>query len=199
MSTSLDSLVGELQIIAGARQSTTPATQVVTAPRRSARGRAADTLYVLVELGGAASGVLGDMIQRMRDAYWATPGSVTAALRTAINVGGEWLMDRNVNAPVPDRQNGGVSCAVLRGNEVVIAQAGPASAYVAQHGTVQHYPAPDADPVTPLGVARANEVRFARVDLQPGDLIVLTDSRWAARVPIEAVASATVSVSVAQA
>jgi hypothetical protein len=199
MSASLDSLVGELQITAGARQSMTPATQVVTAPRRAARGRAADTLYVLVEVGGAASGVLGEMIQRLRDAYWATPGSVTAALRAAITAGGEWLMDRNLNAPAPDRQNGGLSCAVLRGSEVIIAQAGPASAYIAQHGLVQHYPAPDADPVTPLGIARATEVRFARADLRPGDLIVLTDARWAARVSIEAVARATVSVSVAQA
>jgi hypothetical protein len=198
MSTSLDSLVGELQIIAGARQSTTPATQVVTAPRRAARGRAADTLYVLVDVDGAASSVLTEMIQRLREAYWATPGSVTAALQAAFHAGGEWLMERNVNAPVPDRQNGGVSCAVLRGNEVIIAQAGPASAYIAQHGAVQHYPAPEADPATPLGLARATEVRFARADLQPGDLLVLTNSGWAARVPIEAVARATVSMSVAQ-
>ena len=198
MSTSLDSLVGEMQIIAGARQSTTPATQVITAPRRAARGRAADTLYVLVEVSGAASGELGEMIQRLRDTYWATPGSVTAALRTAITAGGDWLMDRNVNAPAPDRQNGGISCAVLRGHEVVIAQAGPASAYIAQRGAALHYPA-DVEPLTPLGSARATEVRFARVDLLPGDLIVLTDARWAARVPIEAVTNAIVSVSVAQA
>ncbi|MBI5564250.1 MAG: hypothetical protein HY870_05115, partial [Chloroflexi bacterium] len=78
-------------------------------------------------------------------------------------------------------------------------QAGPASAYVAQHGTVQHQPAADADPMLPLGVARANDVHFARVDLQPGDVIVLTDARWATRQPIEAVASAIVSVNVSQA
>jgi len=199
MSISLDSLVGELQIIAGARQSTTPATQVATAPRRAARGRAEDTLYVLADVPGASSGVLGDLIQAVLTAYWGTPGSVTSALRAAIAAGGEWLMDRNVNAPAPDRLSGSLSCAVLRGSEVVIAQAGPASAYVAQHGTVQHYPTADAEPATPLGVARANDVRFARVDLQPGDVIVLTDARWATRLPVEAVASAIVAVSVAQA
>jgi hypothetical protein len=199
MSISLDSLVGELQIIAGMRQSATPATHVATAPRRAARGRSEDTLYVLADLSGAASGVLGDLIQAMLNAYWSTPGSVTAALRAAITAGGEWLMDRNVNTPAPDRQSGGLSCVVLRGSEVVIAQAGPASAYVAQHGTVLHYPAADAGPLLPLGVARANDVRFARVELQPGDVIALTDARWATRVPVEAVASAIVSVSVAQA
>lgn len=199
MSISLDSLVGELQIIAGARQSTTPATHVATAPRRAARGRAEDTLYVLADVPGASSGVLGDLIQAMLTAYWGTPGSVTSALRAAIAAGGEWLMDRNVNAPAPERLSGGLSGVVLRGSEVLIAQAGPASAFVAQHGTVQHYPTADAEPATPLGVARANDVRFARVDLQPGDVIVLTDARWATHLPVEAVASAIVAVSVAQA
>lgn len=199
MSISLDSLVGELQIIAGVRQSTTPATHVATAPRRAARGRAEDTLYVLADLPGASNGVLGDLIQAMLTAYWAAPGSVTAALRAAIAAGGEWLLDRNVNTPAADRLTGGLSCAVLRGSEVFIAQAGPASAYVAQYGTVQHYPAADAEPLTPLGVARANDVRYAHADLQPGDIVVLTDVRWATREPVEAVASATVAVSVAQA
>ncbi len=199
MSISLDSLVGELQIVAGAPQSTTPATHVATAPRRAARGRAADTVYVLCDLPGAASSVLGELIEVMLKTYWATPGSVTAALRAAVAVGSEWLMDRNVNAQLPDRQSGGLSCAVLRGSEVFIAQAGPASAYVAQHGTVQHFPAADAEPMTALGMARAADVRYAHADLQPGDSVVLTDSRWAARLPIEAVASAIVSVRVAQA
>jgi len=199
MSISLDSLVGELQITAGARQSTTPATCVVTAPRRAARGRAEDTLYLLVDLPGASSGLLGDLMQTMLNTYWATPGSVTSALRAAITTGGEWLMDRNVNAPATDRHTGGLSCLVLRGSEVVVAQAGPASAYVAQHGVVHHYPLPDAEQGLPLGAARSTDVQFARVDLQPGDVIVLTDVRWAGRIPGEAVASAIVRVSVTQA
>ncbi len=199
MSISLDSLVGELQITAGAPQSTTPATHVATAPRRAARGRAADTVYVLCDVPGAASSVLSELSAAVLHAYWATSGSVTAALRTAITAGSEWLMDRNVNAPLSDRQSGGLSCAVLRGSEVFIAQAGPASIYVAQHGTVQHFPAADAEPMTALGMARAADIRYAHADLQPGDLVVLTDSRWAAQLPIEAVASAIVSVRVAQA
>jgi len=200
MTTTLDSLVGELYLVAGARQSTTPATNVATAPRRAARGRADDTLYVLIDLNGnSSSGVLAELLDKMHGAYWAMPGSVTSALRAALNAAAEWLMDRNTNAPVPDRLNGGISCAVLRGQEVFLAQTGPACAYVTQHAHLSQYPLPDGEPITPLGMSRASEVRFARVDLQPGDMLVLTDARLAQRVPIEAVASAIVGVGVQRA
>lgn len=200
MTTTLDSLVGELYLVAGARQSTTPATNVATAPRRAARGRADDTLYVLIDLNGnSSSGVLAELLDKMHGAYWSMPGSVTSALRAALNAAAEWLMERNTNAPVPDRLNGGISCAVLRGQEVFLAQAGPTCAYIAQRGHLGQYPLPDGEPITPLGMSRAIEVRFARVELQPGDMLVLTDARLAQRVPIEAVASAIVGVGVQRA
>ncbi len=197
MSTPLDSLVGELHITAGARQSTTPATGVFTAPRRAARGRADDTLYVLIDLNGdTASSILGDLMRRITDTYWSSPGSVTNALRAAMGAGGEWLMDRNTTAPVAERLQSGVTCAVLRGSNVVIAQAGPAGAYVTQRGSVEVYPARDAEPMPPLGMSRSVEVRFAHAELQPGDVLLLTDARTMTTLPIESIASAIVKVGV---
>jgi hypothetical protein len=200
MTSALDSLVGELHISGGARQSTNPATRVLTAARRAARGRVDDTLYVLVDLNGAASsGLLAEIIERLAHAYWSTPGSVTSALRAGFNAAAEWLMDRNTNSPVSDRQTGGVSCAVLRGSKVYLAQAGPSNAYVTHRGAIEQYPARDAEPVTPLGMARANEIRYALAELQPGDMLILTDARAPSRIPIEAVASAIVGVGIQQA
>ena len=182
---------------AGARQSTTPATGVLTASRRAARGRAADTLYVLIDLNGdTASSVLDELKRRITDAYWSMPGSVTSALRAAITAGGEWLMDRNTTTPVADRQTGGMTCAVLRGTEVYIAQAGLACAYVTQHGSIERLPAPDAEPMPPLGMSRANDIRFAHAELQPGDGLLLTDARAPSRIPIESIASAMVDAGI---
>jgi hypothetical protein len=200
MSIPLDSIVGELQIIAGARQSTTPASAVFTAPRRSARGRAEDSLYVLVDLNGrSSSSLLNDLIQRLVNAYWSTPGSVTAALRAAINAGGEWLLDSNVNTPVADRIHGGVSCVVLRGTEAYIGQAGPACVYVAHQGVIEQFPSRDSEPLPVLGMARSVEVRFAHAELHPGDVVMLTDARTPAHLPIESIASAIVYVGIEQA
>lgn len=196
----LDSLVGEIQLIAGTRQSTTPATGVFTAPRRAARGRVEDTLYVLIDLeGGSASRPLAELMQRLSETYWASAGSVTAALRAGLTAAGEWLMDRNTIAPLAERQHGSAVCAVLRGAQVYIALVGAAGAYVGQGGRLEHCPSREAETAAPLGATRAVPVRFGYAELSPGDTVLLTDSRAAARWPIEALNSAVVNVSVEEA
>lgn len=196
----LDSLVGEIHLLAGARQSSTPATGAFTAPRRAARGRVEDTLYVLLDLeGGSASGPLAELMQRLTDTYWATPGSVTAALRAGLAAAGEWLMDRNTVSPVAERQQGSAACVVLRGSQVYVAVAGTAGVFVGQHGRLLQTPPPDSDPSAPLGASRAVAVRFGHAELSPGDTILLVDSDAAVRWSMEALTSAVVGVEVEQA
>src|SRR5512145_209418 len=109
MSVPLDSLVGEVHLIEGIRQSTTPATGVFTAPRRAAHGRGDDMLYVLIDLlGDVSSADLHTAMEQATRAYWATPGSVTAALRAALTAANQWLMDHNTQASLPERLTGGI-------------------------------------------------------------------------------------------
>ncbi|MGH6962610.1 MAG: hypothetical protein ACREE7_19190, partial [Dongiaceae bacterium] len=132
-----------------------------------------------------------DLIQRIQQAYWHVPGSVTAGLRAAIEAGNTWLVDHNQSAMAPTRA--GVTCVVLRGPEIFIAQAGPSCAYVAHQGRIERFPRGDSGGNLPqLGVARAVEVRFSRADLQPGDALLLTDASFPARIPEQAVASSIV-------
>ena len=94
MSVPLDSLVGEVQLIEGVRQSTTPATGVFTAPRRAARGREDDMLYVLIDLlGDVSSGDLQTVMEQATRAYWSAQGSVTAAAR-ALGISRRALYER---------------------------------------------------------------------------------------------------------
>ncbi|HEY4690468.1 MAG TPA: hypothetical protein VIK33_14220 [Anaerolineae bacterium] len=192
---SLDSVVGELHIVNGQRQSVPSFTGAFTAPRRCARGRQDDALFVLVEGSGSAP-LATDLIQRIQQRYWQTPGSVTAGLRIAIEAGNDWLIERNLSAPAAARM--GVSCAVLRGSEAFIAQAGPSCAYVAHQGKLERFPHGDGSSIglPPLGIARAVETRFSHAELHPGDVLLLADTSLAARVPEEAVASAIVYVGV---
>ena len=187
-------------MLGGVRQSSTPATGAFTAPRRAARGRVEDTLYVLIDLeGGSASGPLAELIQRLTDTYWATPGSVTAALRAGLAAAGEWLMNRNSLSPVAERQQGSAACVVLRGSQVYIAVAGTAGVFVGQGGQLLQTPPPESDPGAPLGMARAVAVRFGHAELSPGDTILLVDSDAVVRWPVEALASAVVGLGVEQA
>ncbi|HLF28677.1 MAG TPA: hypothetical protein VJG32_20300 [Anaerolineae bacterium] len=192
----LDSVVGELHIVNGRRQSITPSTGAFTAPRRGARGRQEDTLFILIDADGSSSSSIPELIQHIHQTYWHTPGSVTAGVRTAIETGNNWLVDHNRTAAGSTRA--GVTCAVLRGSEVFIAQAGPSCAYVAHQGRLERFPRGDVagSSLPPLGVARAVEVRYSRADLQPGDMLLLVDADFPARMPEEAIASAIVYVGV---
>jgi hypothetical protein len=191
MSIPLEAVVGELHIIGGARQSVTLPTAALVPPRRAARGRAGDMLFVLVELRGPDPLPYQALMDRIEAAYWDTPGTVTSALRAALAAANDWLMDRNVRAEVNDRLRAGVSCAVLRGAEVLIAQAGPAAAFVAHHGQVERFPARDV--VAPaIGATQGVEVRFSHATLSPGDTLLLFDSVTAERTPEETIASAIV-------
>jgi len=190
----LDSVVGELHIVSGRRQTTTPHSGAFTAPRRGARGRQDDTLFILVDAAGSHP-IIPDLIQRIQQAYWHVPGSVTAGLRAALDTGNAWLIDHNQSAAAPTQA--GVVCAVLRGSEVFIAQVGPAYTHVAHQGRLERFPQRDAaGSPPPLGVARAIEVRFSHAELHPGDVLLLSDAAFATRVPEEAIASSIVYVGV---
>ncbi len=188
MSVPLDSLVGELQIVAGARQSTTPATAVFTAPRRAARGRTDDMLYALADLSGdISSGDLHTLFERVSSTYWATPGSVTAALRAAVVAAGEWLMDHNAQSALEARWTGGLVCAVLRGADAYLAQAGATLAFIAHERKLEQYPGREAEPMPALGTTRAVDIRLAHTPLQPSDMLLLCDSRFLSRASLEAI------------
>ena len=191
MSIPLEALVGELHISGGVRQSTSRATGSFVPPRRAARGRAGDMLFVLVELSGPVPLPYRDLVDRIEAAYWRTPGTVTSALRAALVIANDWLMDRNLPVEVADRLRAGVSCAVLRESQVLIAQAGPAAAYVAHHGRVERFPARQVT-APAMGASRGVEVRFSRAALSPGDVLFLCDSATAGRTTDQAVAEAIV-------
>ncbi len=197
MSVPLDSLVGEVQLVEGVRQSTTPATGVFTAPRRAARGREDDMLYVLIDLlGDVSSADLHAVMEQATRAYWSAQGSVTAALRAALTAANQWLMDRNTHASLPERLTGGMVCAVLRGSEAYAAQAGSTSVFIRQGGSIEAYPPRDAEPLPAVGTTRGLEMRYAHAHLRPGDTLLLADARFGAHIPLEAVSNALAQASV---
>ena len=148
-------------------------------------------LYVLIDLvGDVSSADLHDVMEPLTHAYWSMQGSVTSALRAALNAAGMHLMDHNANAPLPERLTGGIVCAVLRGSAVYIAQAGPTNVYIAQDKTLEHYPAADAEPLSPIGTSRSVEMRFAHAQLNAGDTMLLADARFGALVTSDAIGKA---------
>lgn len=117
--------------------------------------------------------------------------SVTAGLRAAVRAANKALYQSNFNVDSQRRTYVGLTCAVIKGNDLFIAQVAPAQAYVLSEGTLRALPAPPAwNPAhvsaTPflqphaLGKSLFIEPELYRSLLRPADALALCSSNIAA-------------------
>ncbi len=147
-------------------------------PAKTARGRGRDTLYVHLTLSSreTPTAVLyRDLIDTLTSTFFSSSGSVTAALRKAIRAANEYLMRHNVRFQGVDKQQGGITCAVLRDEEMFIAQAGPTLAFVGHQGRIERLPPRRPGEASPLGMSYGVDTRFYHSWIHPGDVLLLTD------------------------
>ena len=153
-----------------------------------AKGRSRGNLYVLVELSGAGTehdAITKQMLQVMRRTYYGQKGSVTAGLRQAVYQANDMLLEENRNSLPGEQRAAGVSCAVLRGDDLFVAQVGPALMYLLHQGQESRYPdrSPwlDGFPPEDVDAAALGERHELNVDLyhsqiSSGDTVLLASS-----------------------
>jgi len=181
---------------------------VLTPPRRAARDRRHETLFVFLDLGGGgASGLARAMLEHFGRAFWHSSGAVTTALRHAIRAANTHLQEENRLLAVGLRRQGGLICAVLRDDLLYLAQAGPVKALLQQGDKLVVFPGDGAGVQVseagadvsvlgrpperlPLGVSSAPDVQFLHRFLHPGDRLLLTGASWSAELRGDALASA---------
>ncbi|MGD8552152.1 MAG: hypothetical protein PVG02_00700, partial [Anaerolineales bacterium] len=128
MSQLFEADVALLHIAGGAARITPPpGTLAQTSPRRAARGRSED--YLLLNLAlrtsrHATPAMVDHLSQLSARAYYGTPGSVTSAIREAAAIVNDRLIDANQSEDSPTQFQGNWLCAVLRGKDLYIGQAG---------------------------------------------------------------------------
>ncbi len=178
----LEAIIGRLCIQDGKRvEGDVPGVRVEMPPDRPARGRNRDMLFVHLILSSRetpTATLYRAVVDALASAYFLAGGSVTAALRQAIRAANEYLMRHNVRVQGVDKQQGGVTCAVLRDEEVFISQAGPALAFVAHQGRLERLPVRPPGHVTPLGVGYGVDTRFHHSWVRPGDVVLLADPEF---------------------
>ena len=149
-------------------QAAPPGTLALGAPRRAARGRVHDFLFLNLKLEGppgSEGGQLDRLAQETARLFFGTPGSVTAALRQAINQLNQELLDRAVPARL--------AAAALRNQNLYLAQCGPSQALLIRSGGVSRLRAEDGASRS-LGTTLAPLIQFRHFELNPEDLVVLT-------------------------
>jgi hypothetical protein len=178
----LQAVTGQLHIVNGETQTATavPGLLAQPAPAKAARGRERDFLFVHLSLSGPldeTATLAHDLVEFLTGRFYNAPGgSVTGALRKAIGETNELLLRWNLSGAGRARE-GALSCAVLRGEELFVAQVGEALALVGHNFGVERLPPKTPDRVTPLGQTAGLDVRYFHTRLQAGDMLLLGDPR----------------------
>jgi hypothetical protein len=163
-----------LNFIADQEQTDLPGLLAVNSPRRAARGRSGDQLLGLVKLSvpaAIAPNELKQLANRMAQAYFETPGSVTAGLRAASECINQSVIDRNLRAPAAGQITGSLNLAVVHGTALFLAHGGTTHTYLLSGQTAEDYF--DAQPAgKALGLARPLPMRFYQLEIKPGDELI---------------------------
>ncbi len=158
-------------------QSTLPGLHVATKPRRTARGRHQDQLILHFAMEGNAPLPLEQqkqILDRLAQTYYKTPGSVTAALREVAETLNQYLLDRNLRGASSGQQGVGLlSMFVLREERFYLAQCGSTHAFFITASETQHYYDPEATR-RGLGLGRTTPIHYAQAMLKPNDILLLT-------------------------
>ncbi len=128
----------------------------------------------------------------LREYYnYYNAATITSALRHALEVANSKVFERNKTFLPSESRGVGVTCAVVRGTEIFLAQMFPTQAFLTHQGQLRAFPPreepynqenrePEASqtiyPSTPLGRHTALEPSFTRQIFNEGDLLVLCSS-----------------------
>ncbi|MCI0477171.1 MAG: hypothetical protein L0Y55_13060, partial [Anaerolineales bacterium] len=153
-------------------------------------------LYVVVEVAGEPEGrdaLARELIETTRREYAATRGSIALGLMQAVRAANDFFYDTNANAAPEARRIAGVTAAILREDELFIAQGGPGMTCLVRGNVLTRYPeeAPwfNADEAAvaewlgsrsfvtpgevPIGMRRNYTPDIFHTTLRPGDVAAL--------------------------
>ncbi len=178
-----DLILTPLHFTAGRALSELPGFQATAAPRRADRHRTTDLLAVYLSGSGGESAESAFAL--LSEVYFRTGGTVTSAIKEAVEALNENLLARTERAAVAMVMN----LCVIRGSLVYIAHAGPTHTYVLSNGGVSEFFDPSSGG-RGLGISRAVPLRFFQATVADGDALLfcaeppadwpaaLTTSQW---------------------
>jgi hypothetical protein len=197
----LQAITGQLYLVNGQAQTpdngAIPGLLAQAAPPKAARSRRRDSLFVHISLTGPmeeTAVLTQDLLDLISQRFFQATGSVTAALRQAIDEVNQRLLRLNLESSGPNR-SGAIACAALHQGELFMLQAGEGLAFIGHNFGVERLPADKPTQSTPLGRTAGLRVRYYHHRLQEGNILLLADPRIA-NLTAEALAPALVDTDV---
>ena len=162
--------------IKGKDKSSLPGLVTVAPPQRAARGREGDHLFIYLTLAGNKPFALDEytkIISQMTGSFYATSGSLTAALRTTADTLNQTLLNRNLSTTGQGHYIvGRLVLGVLRGSRLVIVQSGPTHIFCVGKKDVQHLHDPDLSG-RGLGFSQTTTLYYSQLMPNPGEQLVV--------------------------
>jgi hypothetical protein len=185
MPTTFEADVALIHIAGGSSRTTPPPGAIAqAAPRRAARGRADDLLFLNLSLlpdHTVAPGLTAHLAHLGADAYYGTPGSVTLGLREAAATINNHLLDANQSEMISSKLQGRLLIGILREKSLYIAQCGPGQSILVRSDRVTRLSSEEASKKL-LGVSSVPYIRYHHLDIEMGDILILTTAEppvWA--------------------
>jgi len=177
MPTPYEADVALIHIAGGSSRATPPpGTIAQAAPRRAARGRSNDLLFLNLSLHPdhtVAPGLTAHLAHLGTDAYYGAAGSVTLGLREAATIVNEHLLDANEAEMISSKLQGRLLIGILRDNSFYVAQCGPGQIILVRSNQVTRLGSEDASKRL-LGISSTPFIRYHHFEIQKGDIIILT-------------------------
>ena len=147
----------------------------------------ADELYVLIEPAhGRSDEYTSQLVDVIAQLYAKDPLSLTGALTRSLRAAHDHLRDWNRKSLKEHRVGAGASCLALRGREAYLAQVGPSLAYMrSADGDTRRLEPESPTFEASLGMADEFAPRLTRIELNPGDLVLLATTNVEAVAPRE--------------
>lgn len=166
-----------IHVVNGEELGDTPQVSLQMSGKRTTHS--GETLLIFLDLPNASPAACADIARTLNDAYERAPGGLTSALRLAINLANDRIIQLNKGVPPNQRLEGSISCALVTAESIIIAQAGPAIAFARADSGAFEVIAPYAESsiAQVVGVNPSVDVQFNNFFAQPGDVYVLTGLR----------------------
>ena len=190
----IQTTVGQVALAGGGRVDESSGILVEERASRRGRARSRDRLYILAEVSGPSAtrdAAARQIVRTLCDGYFSQQGSVTAGLQRAMAQANAELLEENRNSLPAERRTAGVTCAVLRDQDLFLAQAGPAAAFLTRGDKITRFPdvSPWLDGIPPeemdgaaLGERRELSTALFHAEVGAGDSLLLAGESLARRV-----------------
>ena len=160
----------------GQEQNSLPGLMAFAPPRKAARGREREPLFVSLLLNGNTPFSAAEYDKLAGDAaaaFHGTHGALTSALRAAAEAVNRALLERNLSTTGRGQYAiGWLTLAVLRESQLTILQCGPTHVLSFSGGVTRHL----YDPALSgkgLGLSQGISQFFSQIQLQPGDRLLV--------------------------